>query len=205
MSGRVRRVPRAQVRLDLLDAAARVIARRGLHAASVEEIADEAGLSTGAVYSNFKGKDDLFLRLYEERIARRATELRALVTEAGPTAVAAAVVEAFRRERDWFVLYFEFALHAGRDGTFRDQFEAVRAEGLEALATGLADAFARFGFDIAASSMATARAIRALVYGFALDSMIDESSVSEPVLADAMRLVFKGARPDAPPDTHGVR
>ena len=35
---------------------------------SVEAISEDAGLSTGAIYSNFKGKEDLFLRLYEERI-----------------------------------------------------------------------------------------------------------------------------------------
>ena len=188
----MRRVPRAQVRRDLLDAAARVIARRGFHAASVEEISDEAGLSTGALYSNFKGKDDLFLQLYEERIARRASELRALVENA-PATVAGAVVDALRSERDWFVLYFEFALHAGRDRSFRDQFEAVRAEGLEELSTGLADAFARFGVDIAAAPESVARAVRALVYGFALDSMIDETTVSESVLGEAMRFLFKGA------------
>jgi AcrR family transcriptional regulator len=42
-----------------------------------------AGLSTGAVYSNFGSKEELFLTLYEERIATRARELRSVVGAAG--------------------------------------------------------------------------------------------------------------------------
>jgi AcrR family transcriptional regulator len=70
---RARRQPRAQTREDLLDAAARVIARRGFSGASVEAVSAEAGFSTGAVYSNFDSKEALFLALYEERIERAST------------------------------------------------------------------------------------------------------------------------------------
>ena len=73
---RHRRPRRERVVEDLLDAAAVVFAERGYEAASVEAICEAAGYSTGALYSNFKSKDDLFLRLYEARIARRARELR---------------------------------------------------------------------------------------------------------------------------------
>jgi AcrR family transcriptional regulator len=47
---RVRRKPREQTRREILDAAARAFAQRGLHRASVEAVAAEAGMSTGAVY-----------------------------------------------------------------------------------------------------------------------------------------------------------
>ncbi|HEV2062573.1 MAG TPA: helix-turn-helix domain-containing protein, partial [Solirubrobacteraceae bacterium] len=89
---RVRRPPREQTRREILDAAARAFAQRGYHGASVEAVAAEAGLSTGAVYSNFESKEDLFLALYEERIGGRAREVRAAVGETGDPgeAVAAA-------------------------------------------------------------------------------------------------------------------
>ncbi|HZD71914.1 MAG TPA: helix-turn-helix domain-containing protein, partial [Actinomycetes bacterium] len=48
-------------------AARRVFARRGYHDASVEEVAEEAGFSKGAVYSNFTSKEDLFVTLLEQR------------------------------------------------------------------------------------------------------------------------------------------
>src|SRR5687767_15901928 len=102
---RVRRQPRAQTREELLDAAARVFARRGFHGASVEAVSEEAGFSTGAVYSNFESKEELFLSLYEERIQRRRRELREAVERsgggaAGLASAAASVGEVFRRERD---------------------------------------------------------------------------------------------------------
>jgi len=45
--------------------------------ASVEEIAEEAGYSHGAVYSNFDGKAGLFLAVFEDYMAERAQELAA--------------------------------------------------------------------------------------------------------------------------------
>jgi AcrR family transcriptional regulator len=48
-----------------------VFLRRGFHGASLDEIAEEAGYTTGAVYSNFKGKDDLFLAVMDAEVQRR--------------------------------------------------------------------------------------------------------------------------------------
>jgi AcrR family transcriptional regulator len=58
---------KAATRAALLEAAARVFGRGGFYGASVEEIAEEAGFSRGAVYSNFESKEDLFMTLLEER------------------------------------------------------------------------------------------------------------------------------------------
>src|SRR5437588_11205613 len=49
----------------LLDAAARVIARDGFQGARLADVAREAGLTTGAVYSNFRDKEELFLAAFE--------------------------------------------------------------------------------------------------------------------------------------------
>ena len=54
---------KARTRRRLLDAAARTFARKGYAGASVEEIAEAAGYSIGALYSNFGGKEELFLEL----------------------------------------------------------------------------------------------------------------------------------------------
>jgi AcrR family transcriptional regulator len=64
---------------QLLEAAQRVFLRDGFHGASLDAIAEEAGYTTGAVYSNFRGKDDLFLAVREAE-ARRP-ELRRQVAE----------------------------------------------------------------------------------------------------------------------------
>src|SRR5580693_5793173 len=72
---------RAQTRDRLLTAARGVFARSGFHGASVEEIASEAGFSTGALYSNFDGKEDLFLALMEREIDEHAREIAEAVRE----------------------------------------------------------------------------------------------------------------------------
>jgi len=62
-----RRSPRAakaeQTRADLLAAACRVIAAKGYEAASVADIAKEAGYTKGALYAHFASKRDLFVAL----------------------------------------------------------------------------------------------------------------------------------------------
>jgi AcrR family transcriptional regulator len=69
-------------RAQLLDAALRVFLRRGFHAASLDEIAEEAGYTTGAVYSNFKGKEDLFLAVLDAEAQRRFPLRSALMLDA---------------------------------------------------------------------------------------------------------------------------
>src|SRR5216683_2872866 len=62
---------RAMTRQHLLDAAAIVFARDGFHGSTLDEVAATAGFSKGAVYSNFKSKDDLFLELLHDRFDRQ--------------------------------------------------------------------------------------------------------------------------------------
>jgi AcrR family transcriptional regulator len=56
---------REQTRTALLEAAERLWAERGIHGASLDDIAGAAGLTKGAVYSNFTGKTDLLLALLD--------------------------------------------------------------------------------------------------------------------------------------------
>jgi AcrR family transcriptional regulator len=67
-----------QTRARLLDAAGQVFAGRGFHAATVDEVADAAGYTKGAVYSNFATKDELFLALLDQRVAAQLQQLQAL-------------------------------------------------------------------------------------------------------------------------------
>jgi AcrR family transcriptional regulator len=49
--------------------------RRGFHAASLEQVAEEAGFTIGAVYSRFGTKADLFLAILDEHIDRLVAEV----------------------------------------------------------------------------------------------------------------------------------
>jgi AcrR family transcriptional regulator len=58
---------RARTRAKLIAATAAVIGEKGFDRASLEEIAARAGMTRGAVYGNFKNKEELFLVLIETR------------------------------------------------------------------------------------------------------------------------------------------
>ena len=61
MPVRLSRVERREkTRQDLLTAAEACFVTRGFHATSVDEVAEQAGYTKGAVYSNFASKEDLF-------------------------------------------------------------------------------------------------------------------------------------------------
>jgi len=68
-SARVRQRNEAR-RLDILRAAARVFRRRGIAAAGMREIAEEAGLSPGNLYHYFSGKDEILLFCQERTVER---------------------------------------------------------------------------------------------------------------------------------------
>ena len=69
----------ALTRRELLDAAQLRFFRDGYHATSLDDIADEAGYTKGAVYGTFKSKAGLFLALFDEVVERRVEEIRRLL------------------------------------------------------------------------------------------------------------------------------
>lgn len=72
---RTREEQRAETRARLLEAAAEVIAARGLEGASIDEITERAGYTRGAFYSNFSGKPELLIELCEQRLRAYADEM----------------------------------------------------------------------------------------------------------------------------------
>src|SRR5260221_3876287 len=57
-------------RRDLLDAAIRVFARKGFHAARVGDIAEEAGVAHGLLYHYFRSKEDVLETIFRETWTR---------------------------------------------------------------------------------------------------------------------------------------
>jgi AcrR family transcriptional regulator len=125
----------------LLAAARRVFLERGYYAATLDQIADEAGFSKGAVYSRFDSKADMFLALLEDRIAERAAQNAGLAAELAGTGNFAALLDlAERAERGapgWRLLVTEFRVHAARDPELNRQYAALHARAVN----GVAQAF----------------------------------------------------------------
>ena len=115
----------------LLAAALRVFLARGYHAATLEQIADEAGFSKGVVYSRFDSKADMFLALLTDRIAERAAQNAAAAGQlAEPGGLAALLALAWQAERaapGWRLLVTEFRVHAARDPGLSRRYAAAHA------------------------------------------------------------------------------
>lgn len=99
----------------LLDAGARLFAARGFHGASLDDVAHEAGVSKGAVYHHYAGKQAFFLALAQDRLNRRvrqAPDAAKVIDEGGDVAAALPF------DRDWALLFLEFVVHGARHPPF---------------------------------------------------------------------------------------
>lgn len=142
MSRPTRKERQATTRTCLLQSAARVFCRRGIAHASVEEVAEDAGFTKGAFYSNFKSKEELFLAMLDRSFAERLAEVDAAVaTDAPIHAQARRAGEDFTRAMaaapEWERLFFEFAAHALRDERFREELVTRYRSLREAIAAAL--------------------------------------------------------------------
>src|SRR5438270_14084196 len=72
---------RELTRTTLIDAAADVFAKRGFHFASLDEIAETAGFTRGAIYKNFENKEELFFAVIERRIDSQLMLFRVALRE----------------------------------------------------------------------------------------------------------------------------
>jgi AcrR family transcriptional regulator len=128
---------REQTRQELISAAEACFVTQGFHASSVDEVAERAGYTKGAVYSNFASKEDLFFAVYERRVEQMLTEVVPGLRQAGAAQAfdwgARAAIE---RDRDdgWLAVFFEFWAHVLRHPELRDRFAAIHARALEPLA-----------------------------------------------------------------------
>ena len=127
----------------LLAAARQVFLERGYYAATLDQIADEAGFSKGAVYSRFASKADMFLALLEDRITERAAQNARLAGELAGTGNFAAMLDlaeqAERGAPGWRLLVTEFRVHAARDPELNRRYAALHARTLDGVARMFAE------------------------------------------------------------------
>ncbi|GFG72477.1 TetR/AcrR family transcriptional regulator [Mycolicibacter senuensis] len=173
----------------LLDAAEQVFARRGFDGAALEDIADVAGYTRGAIYSHFGSKAELFLAVVERQRQQfldgfadviatfhrlddldtdeLADRWRKLITHEGP---------------DRAVLGYEFTLFLLRNPEARERVAAQREETAHALADYISKGAARLGGELAMPALELARVVLAANDGITLNSLLDDQAVFRPFL-----------------------
>jgi AcrR family transcriptional regulator len=124
---------RAQTRATLIAVGRRHFLRYGLGGAVAEKIAEDAGYSRGALYSNFDGKEDLFVAVIHEEQARHLNVFRSLLNEepSGKKRLKKMrdAIADLMTDHDWIVLRAEFEVGALRSERIRQSFvEAHRQQ-----------------------------------------------------------------------------
>lgn len=113
-----------ETRQKILEAASRVFGRRGYGQATVEDIANEAEISIGALYHHFSGKEELFKELladhvrtahHEFEIVTGAASFRELVEQ-----IAAFWLGHLKSEHEFGDLFLEFSAEATRNPWARE-------------------------------------------------------------------------------------
>ena len=181
----------ARTREQLLETAKELFLRDGYSVTSLEKVADEAGYSKGAVYSNFRNKDELCLavldRIHDEQVALIAETLVGAEDMEGLLSAFQAWAERSIGDEAWTALEVEFATNARRDPRIRAELasrdKAIR-DSIAGLLTGFAE---RFGITLPMPADDAATALLSLGIGLGVQRAIDPS-IPVRVLPDVMRL-----------------
>jgi AcrR family transcriptional regulator len=195
---KARRLNRAEKRAAnrgrILRAARAVFGARGFHGATIEEIADEAGLSNGAIYYNFGSKGDLFLALLEERMEERLQHMRRTLTGGGQSDSSGLGLEkeardatrSLKESREWRLLLFEFVAHAARTPSLRPKLRAHKRR----YRVGMAEVLEQRGAAGSIPGEQLALAATALANGLALEEASDPGAVPDELLGDLLALLM---------------
>jgi AcrR family transcriptional regulator len=175
-------------------AAAKVFARRGYHRATVDEIASEAGFTIGALYSNFSGKEELFLAIADRQVEERVAEVGAIADAAegdAPGSDAAEQLRAFlERDPEWPLLFYEFWSLSVRNPELQGELAKRRDAIRDALADTLTRVAKRHGFKLRFPAPVLATAIAASLNGLAFERAADPEALPDEVFAEFVTAVL---------------
>ena len=181
----------AHTRERLLAAARRVFAERGYYGASLEAVAEEAGLTKGAVYSRFDSKADLFLAFQEERNERTVERITAEIAALDP-----GIHPLQWLAHDWkhrllnegpelTLAVIEFWASAYRDPVLKERFSAQHERVLEATGEAVEIVAARLGCPLPMPGPELVRMTAGIAHGLVLEQLINGVKIDEHLIDTA--------------------
>ena len=198
-SGR-RRLTRAEAqaltRRRVMDAAAEVFGEKGFRAASLYDVADRAGHTIGAVYSNFRSKDELFRALMVERLQDLEADLQRAADQSpgspdlGSDPIDRALDQMAAREdavpARWWRLLYEYRTYAAGNPEAWAELSALELRCRELVARQIEGFAAAFGTELPRSPMELAELTLALTDGLRAAHAEGRSSLTS---GEGLRLV----------------
>lgn len=174
----------------LLDAAEEVFSEKGFTTATLDDIAQAAGYTKGAIYKHFAAKDELFLAVsdrYWRRYFDNFADVMANATQVGVRELDD-IAERWRRlSRDrgaeHAALGHEFTLYLLRNPEARARVAAKRAEVVEQLAKFIVEGVERLGGTLLIPALTLAQVLVATSDSAVLASELDGIDLYRPAVA----------------------
>jgi AcrR family transcriptional regulator len=182
---------KAQTRERLIEAAARVFAEKGFATTSLDEVADAAGLTKGAVYSNFENKEDLMravLQAQQDRLHGIENAAGDGTREEQADAAAMLFGETVAQERDVYLLYLEFLAYVLRNPDLLPDFIARHRAARDDVARMIKE----HGGDEPWSDPERAALIFDIIgNGIALEKLVDPDAVPDDLFARILPVLIE--------------
>ncbi len=175
---------RARTRAALLDAALELTRRDGFENTTLQAIADHAGMTTGAIYGNFRNRDELFMALAE----RQWTQIRPVYRPGCSfaemmDAVADAVIAAVPERRQSAVGAWTFRAYALKNEDVRRRFRDAMIPGYEAGAAWFRSHWREDELPMPAETLV--RVINALIEGLLFQRILTPELTPDEVIRSA--------------------
>jgi AcrR family transcriptional regulator len=178
---------RQQTRDVLIAAATEVFGERGFEGASLEEIAERAGFTRGAIYKNFAGKDELFFEVTDRLNDQVIEAFRAVAP--GPDVkdwdfdtLAAMWAASVAKFDDLYAIGLEYELYVLRNPDARPKAVEHRRQHRALVADFIDEIAARSGMTLRLPADTLAAIILASADGLTYAARIDGAELFEPFL-----------------------
>ncbi len=201
----IRRTPRLtrdqqrqQTRERLLSSALELFEARGYAESSLEEIAERAGYTRKAVYSNFSGKSELLLEIVQRRFQSHIERIEAILDEESSPErksidVGSMFADYLNQERAWGKLFHEFCSVASRDEQIGSRFRACFRARKQIIVRLVESELKRRGIQLTAPVERLVMGVFALFTGLSVEKMIDPEEVDEALFGEMLTLFATSA------------
>jgi AcrR family transcriptional regulator len=189
-----RQESRLETRTRLLESAAQLFARGGYEGASVDLIAESAGYSKGAFYSNFGSKEAIFLDLLDAHKRREIEALAQLLAQDIPASELMSLIRNSETGRgsdfDFGLLSAEFQLQACRDKTFAKTYAKLHRTHRDTMAGLVTRLFTKLGRTPPSAPKDLADIIMALTTGLSLQGTSMQGPLRKGFVTESILLVL---------------
>jgi AcrR family transcriptional regulator len=191
----------ARTRSLLIQAARREIVKKGFAAASIRDIAEAAGFSLGAIYSNFPDKEAILLELIQQHQTEERARIDAALARAGNDAAAAMAgvekwAETVNADAELGILAIELQLHALRNPAFAEVYNEMNRKHRRALGAMIAQLFELFGKKVPGEASEIATGLATLSRGLALAPAESDGHRDGRIVLTFLKALIEAAPPE---------